>query len=81
MDEAGGRCVRCGFDRSSAALEFHHLDPRTKSFGLAQRGMTRSIEEVRREAGKCVLLCANCHAEIESGVEVPLELSRQIGPG
>ena len=82
VDEAGGRCALCGYDRSIAALEFHHLDPRTKSFGLAQRGITRSIEEVRREARKCVLVCANCHAEIEIGaIEVPVELSRQIGPG
>ena len=29
--------------------------------------MTRSLERLREEAGKCVLLCANCHAEVESG--------------
>jgi len=29
---------------------------------------------MRTEAGKCVLLCANCHALVEAGVkEVPAE--------
>ena len=82
VDEAGGRCVLCGYDRCVAALGFHHLDPSTKSFGLAQAGITRAIEEVRREAEKCILVCANCHAEIESGItSVPLEFSPPIAPG
>jgi len=72
--EAGGRCALCGYSRHSAALQFHHLDPATKSFGLGVRGITRSIEELRAEAAKCVLLCANCHAELEVGaVELPVK--------
>lgn len=66
--EAGGRCQLCGYDRCPAALEFHHLDPRSKSFGISLRGVTRSLDECRAEAAKCVLLCANCHAEVEAGV-------------
>jgi hypothetical protein len=38
-----------------------------KSFGLASRGITRSIDQVREEAKKCVLLCSNCHAMVEAG--------------
>jgi hypothetical protein len=30
----GGRCILCGYDRCNAALEFHHLDKTTKTFGL-----------------------------------------------
>jgi hypothetical protein len=82
VEEAGGRCLLCGYDRSLAALEFHHLDPESKSFGLAHRGITRSIDEVRREAKKCLLVCSNCHAEIEAGVRaVPLELAKAVGSG
>jgi 5-methylcytosine-specific restriction endonuclease McrA len=66
--EAGGECRLCGYDRAPEALEFHHLDPKTKSFGLSQAGCTRSIAASRREIAKCVLLCANCHAEVEAGV-------------
>jgi ribosomal protein S27AE len=65
--EAGGRCQLCGYDRCMAALEFHHLDPTKKSFELSLRGVTRSFKELRQEATKCALLCANCHAEVEVG--------------
>jgi transposase len=65
--EAGGQCHLCGYDRCLAALEFHHLDPREKAFALSLRGVTRSLDALREEAAKCVLLCANCHAEVELG--------------
>jgi hypothetical protein len=66
--EAGGSCRVCGYDRCAAALEFHHLDRATKSFNLGFAGVTRSIDAMRAEAAKCVLLCSNCHAEVEAGV-------------
>lgn len=73
VNEAGGRCRRCGFDESCAALEFHHLDPSAKSFAVSAKGATRSIAALRAEAEKCILLCANCHAMVEAGVVgVPL---------
>lgn len=68
VEEAGGACRLCGYKRCMAALEFHHLDPSQKAFSLSLRGVTRSIAALRREAKKCVLLCANCHAEVEAGV-------------
>ncbi|MFN8159794.1 MAG: hypothetical protein U0R52_01940 [Solirubrobacterales bacterium] len=68
VDEAGGSCATCGFDRHPAALQFHHLQPAEKRFHLAQGGFTRSLDKARREASKCVLLCANCHAMVEAGV-------------
>jgi hypothetical protein len=67
VEEAGGCCRVCGYDSCMAALEFHHLDPGEKRFALSLRGVTKSIAELRREAAKCVLLCANCHAEVEVG--------------
>ena len=67
VEEAGGCCRLCGYDRCVAALEFHHLDPAAKEFGVAQNGMARSIERLRAEVRKCLLLCSNCHAEVESG--------------
>jgi hypothetical protein len=70
--ELGGACTICGYDACHRALEFHHLDPEEKNFGIGFRGVTRSIERARAEAAKCVLLCANCHAEVEAGVtELP----------
>jgi transposase len=66
IEEAGGRCLLCGYDSNPAALQFHHVDRATKDFTL-RNGDTRSLERMRAEAAKCVLLCANCHAEVESG--------------
>jgi transposase len=66
--EAGGRCVTCGFDAYVGALQFHHLDPATKAFEVSRQGITRSLQRLRSEAQKCVLLCANCHAMVEAGL-------------
>jgi hypothetical protein len=66
--EAGGRCAICGYNRHPAALQFHHLDPTLKEFGVSNRGVTRAIAIARLEAQKCVLLCATCHAEVEAGI-------------
>ncbi len=67
MNEAGGCCRVCGYDRTVVNLHFHHVDPRTKSFAITTaRG--RSLAAYRAEASKCVLVCANCHGEIEAGL-------------
>jgi hypothetical protein len=67
VDEAGGACVLCGYGRWVGALQFHHLDPSLKKFQIGQWGHSRSFARCRAEARKCVLLCANCHAEVEGG--------------
>jgi DNA-binding transcriptional ArsR family regulator len=67
VDEAGGACALCGYQRWIGALQFHHLDPSQKEFHIGQRGYSRSLSRSRAEAQKCVLLCANCHAEVEGG--------------
>jgi hypothetical protein len=67
VEEAGGRCALCGYDRCQAALQFHHRDPSEKLFAISHQGMTRSLAKAREEARKCVLVCANCHAELEGG--------------
>ena len=60
----GGKCERCGYDKCEGALQFHHLDPNQKDFGIAEIGVTLdNIEKMYEEVDKCLLLCANCHAE------------------
>jgi hypothetical protein len=72
VDEAGGACAICGYAKCVGALHFHHLDPREKLFALSREGVTRSFAVAQAEARKCVLLCSNCHAEVEAGmVDVP----------
>src|SRR5919202_292409 len=69
--EAGGACAICGYARSMAGLHFHHRKPGDKAFALSAKGVTLSLEAARREAAKCVLLCSNCHAEVEAGLVSP----------
>jgi transposase len=68
VSEAGGSCRICGYSRCLAALHFHHLDPGGKRFSMGREGVTRSLAVMREEAQRCVLLCANCHAEVEAGI-------------
>ncbi|KKT61481.1 MAG: hypothetical protein UW64_C0016G0002 [Microgenomates group bacterium GW2011_GWC1_44_37] len=68
VDLLGGKCVVCGYCKEIKALDFHHIDESTKEFGLSDRGLTRSWEKTKEEVLKCVLLCANCHREVHSGV-------------
>lgn len=74
VQEAGGGCVVCGYDRYYGALSFHHLDPSQKRMHVSAEGKGYAIDALRAEAAKCVLLCANCHAEVESGMSaVPVK--------
>lgn len=75
--EAGGRCAICGYAQSMRALHFHHVDPATKRLELNARGVALSLDTLRAEAQKCVLLCSNCHAEVEDGA--PLEGHSRVG--
>lgn len=80
VEEAGGGCMLCGYSRCDRALEFHHLDPKAKQFQITSH--TRSLARLRAEASKCVLLCSNCHAEVEAGIAaVPLNSVPDADPG
>jgi hypothetical protein len=67
VEEAGGCCAVCGYNRCMVNLHFHHVDPATKSFALSVAS-GKGLAKLRAEAKKCVLVCANCHGEIESGL-------------
>jgi hypothetical protein len=67
VQEAGGSCCVCGYDRSMRALHFHHLDPDDKRHEINAKGVAIALSKLRIEVRKCVLLCSNCHAEVEDG--------------
>lgn len=67
VERAGGRCAVCGYDRCIINLHFHHVDPATKSFNMTMAS-GKSEAAYLAEADKCVLVCANCHGEIEAGL-------------
>jgi cytochrome c553 len=71
VEEAGGCCCVCEHDRYVIDLHFHHVDPQKKSFSMTV-AMGKSLASLREEAKKCVLVCANCHGEIEASlIECP----------
>ena len=59
----------CGYDRTPYNLHFHHVDPQAKSFGIAVSS-GKALAAYLDEIEKCVLVCANCHGEIETGLMV-----------
>jgi DNA invertase Pin-like site-specific DNA recombinase len=62
VEYKGGCCEKCGYNKSIEVLQFHHLDPNEKDFTIS--GKSYSIERLKKEVDKCILVCANCHIEI-----------------
>lgn len=56
--------MRCNEIYPAAVYDFHHRDPRTKSFEVCSNIM-RKWDIVQEEAKKCDLFCANCHRIVE----------------
>ena len=58
----GGKCEKCGYNKSLNALEFHHVNPDEKDTRL--NSVKNFTSKIREELDKCQLLCANCHREV-----------------
>lgn len=65
VEYKGGKCEICGYDKCVDALEFHHINPEEKDFGLSN-GDTKGLEKLKKEADKCILICSNCHRELHA---------------
>jgi DNA-binding CsgD family transcriptional regulator len=66
VEYKGGMCECCGYDRAIEALEFHHKNPNDKDFHPS--GKSISWVRMKKEIDKCIMVCANCHREIHSGL-------------
>lgn len=66
IDYLGGKCVICGYSKCAAALCCHHLNDKTHHAAYVIH--SRSWEFAKKELDKCILVCANCHAEIHHGM-------------
>jgi 5-methylcytosine-specific restriction endonuclease McrA len=69
IQEMGGKCMLCGYDKNVAALDIHHKNSKEK--------------ESRKDAQKAILdythfllLCANCHRE-EHHPELSMNLVKE----
>ena len=61
----GNICSVCGYNKCISALEFHHLNPEEKDFNFSRKPIL-NWEILKQELDKCILVCSNCHKEIES---------------
>jgi len=69
IDLLGGKCQKCGYDKCTAALDFHHVNSndkekkykvkKSREWRLYKKEIEQNIKE-----GKVILLCSNCHREI-----------------
>jgi hypothetical protein len=82
VEEAGGACCICGYSNNMRALHFHHVEPSEKRHEINAKGVAVALDKLRVEARKCVLLCSNCHAEVEDGMAcLPVEAMGRYPPG
>lgn len=63
VEYLGGKCLKCGYNKSLHALSFHHRNPESKDKNY-KRCKLWSWNRLKKELDKCDLLCHNCHAEI-----------------
>ena len=58
-------CSICGYNKCNRALEWHHVEPKLKKFNINLSNLTRNPDSLITEIHKCILLCPNCHRELE----------------
>lgn len=63
--ELAKACEICGYSSCMDSLHFHHKSRNDKEFPIRK---LKSPERIRKEAKKCVVLCANCHIKTELGL-------------
>lgn len=56
----GGKCFDCAREFTLCCFDFDHRDPDAKSFNISAR-YGYPLDELKLEADKCDLVCANCH--------------------
>lgn len=62
-----GGCLVCG-EKEYVCLDFHHINPKEKSFEIGHYFHLRGIDYILEEMKKCVVLCANCHRKVHAGL-------------
>lgn len=78
--KAQAGCARCGFD-DPRALDFHHLDPASKTLAVSQLIARASWQAVLDEIDRCEVVCANCHRILhheEDAVREDSDITAQI---
>lgn len=67
------KCIKCGYNESFAAIDFHHVDPKMKeaklAYIIALKPTMERIAQFKKEVSKCIPLCSNCHRELHWGAK------------
>jgi hypothetical protein len=68
VNQKGGECERCGYRKNYAALGFHHSEGRIGRIrNYSHQGLisTENPQSKYFDITKVILVCENCHREIE----------------
>lgn len=57
-------CSVCGYNKSGSALHYHHTSKNKEHDIGRMMAQGRAIFSILEEIKKCILVCANCHAEL-----------------
>ena len=64
-------CEICGYNKSNKSLQFHHKNLNNKFFDVSRGYISKRLKSINdiendliEEINKCVLICANCHADL-----------------
>jgi len=80
VEISGGQCEICQYDKCHSALEFHHINPLTKTLEFSRIGREGKFENYIEELHKCIMVCANCHREIHEGL-IAIEICSHSSTG
>jgi len=69
IEYKGGRCQNCQYENSVYSLDFHHVNPNKKEFGISS-SKVNNWSKIKAELDKCVLVCKNCHGEIHEEINL-----------
>lgn len=67
VEMRGGKCEICGYKGDPRIYDFHHLDPRTKSFSLSKKPKGYKWTDILLESYKCICVCPICHRRLHIG--------------
>ena len=62
----GKKCSFCP-ENEVVALDFHHLGDKDVN-PSRMSGLGWSIEHMKRELDKCIIICSNCHRKVHAGI-------------
>ena len=71
------KCYYCP-ETEPMCIDFHHPDPKQKSFNIGINIIGRSYAVLEAEIAKCICLCRNCHSKYHAGLLPEPVKTRQL---